>query len=168
MGSFAVATQAFQKTLERLELPEDRLAGREEQERLGRRAALLATSEIAWDQHLGPLYSWSDVAAVLGTVSSRQGVNDLARRKRLLALPASGGRVLYPAFQFRGARTLPGLHELLIELAASETSPWSQASWFQTAQDELDEDTPVGYLTARGFDERVLRSARRAAGRLAR
>lgn len=167
MGSFTAATEAFEKTLERLELPEERLADPAVQEQLGRRAALLATSEITWDQHLGPLYGWSDVAQVLGTVSSRQGINDLAKRQRLMALPASGGRMLYPAFQFRGARTLPGLHELLVELAASGASPWTRASWFQSPQDELGGETPVAYLTAHGLDERVLGSARRLASRLA-
>jgi hypothetical protein len=167
MGSFTVATEAFQKTLERLELPEERLADPAVQEQLGRRAALLATSEIAWDQHLGPLYGWSDVAQILGTVSSRQGINDLAKRRRLMALPASGGRVLYPAFQFRNARTLTGLHELLVELAACGVSAWTQASWFQSPQNELDDETPVAYLTSHGLDERVLGSVRRLAARLA-
>src|SRR5580704_15958374 len=137
-GSFATATEAFEKTLERLELPEERSADPAIQEQLGRRAALLATSEFTWDQHLGPLYGWSDVAEILGTVSSRQGVHDLAQRKRLLTLSASGGRVLYPAFQFHGRRTLPGLHELLVILASSGTSGWTQASWFQSPQEELD------------------------------
>jgi hypothetical protein len=167
MRSYAAAGEAFEKTLEALKLPEDRLSKPEEQERLGRRAALLATSEITWHEHLGPLYGWSDVAAVLGTVTTRQGVNDLARRRRLLALPTSSGKVLYPAFQFRGARTIAGLHDLLVELDAYGASPWTQASWFVTAQDELDGQSPASYLSRHPCDERVLDAARRAAARLA-
>ena len=167
MGSFAAATAAFEKTLERLELPGERLADPAAQEQLGRRAALLATSELTWDQQLGPLYGWSDAAEILGTVSSRQGIHDLAQRRRLLALPASGGRMLYPAFQFQGRRTIAGLHELLEVLASSGASAWSQASWFRTPQEELDGQTPVAYLTACGLDEKVLSSASRVAGRLA-
>ena len=167
MASYALAMKAFESTLERLELPADRLADPAAQESLGRRAALLATSEIVWDEHLGPMYGWSDVAQVLGTVNTRQGVSDLAKRKRLLALPASGGRVLYPAFQFRGSRTIPGLHELLIEFDSVALSPWTTASWFQSDQDELDGLSTVAYLIKHGFDERIKTVARRATSRLA-
>ena len=167
MASYAKALQAFQDTLERLDLPEDRLAEPGVQEQLGRRAALLATSELTWDDHLGPMYEWNDVAAVLGTVGTRQGVHDLARRKRLLALPTKGGKLLYPAFQFSGARTLSGLHQLLTELDSAGVSPWTQASWFVTPQDDLDGETPVAFLSREAPGERVVRAARRAAARLA-
>jgi hypothetical protein len=165
--SYAAAITAFQKTLEALDLPEDRLADPDTQAQLGRRAALLATSELTWDEHLGPLYGWSEVASVLGTVRTRQGVNDLARRRRLLALPTSSGKVLYPAFQFGGGRTIAGLHELLDELDNSGASPWTQASWFVSPQDELDGDSPVAYLSRHQLDQRVLDAVRRAAARLA-
>jgi hypothetical protein len=167
MASYSAALQAFRDTLERLDLPEDALADPAAQARLGRRAALLATSELTWDEHLGPMYEWSDVSHVLGTVGTRQGVNDLARRKRLLALPTKSGKLLYPAFQFRGSRTLPGLSDLLTELGRSEMGPWTQASWFVTPQDELEDVTPVQHLTQRGMDDNVLMAARRAAARLA-
>ena len=167
MASYTAALQAFQETLDRLNLPEEQLADPGVQERLGRRAALLATSELTWDEHLGPMFEWADTAAVLGTVSTRQGVNDLARRRRLLALPTRSGKLLYPAFQFRGARTIDGLHEVLVELAASGASPWTQASWFVTPQDELDGETPAGYLSRRPLDDRVRQAVRRVAARLA-
>lgn len=167
MASYALASQAFEQTLERLDFPEDRLADPEVQARLGRRAALLATSELTWDEHLGPLYEWSDVAAVLGTVGTRQGINDLAKRRRLLALPTKGGKLLYPAFQFSGPRTIAGLHELLLELDVSGAGPWTQASWFVTAQDELDGESPASYLSRHPLDEHVLKAVHRVAARLA-
>jgi hypothetical protein len=167
VASYPAALQAFQETLERLDLPEERLADPEVQERLGRRAALLATSELTWSEHLGPLYEWGDVASVLGTVGTRQGVNDLAKRRRLLALPTKSGKLLYPAFQFRGARTIDGLHELLSELDSSGANPWTQASWFVTPQPELDGETPAAYLTRHAIDDRVRTAARRVAARLA-
>ncbi len=113
--------------------------------------------------------SWctSSLIAVLATVGTRQGVNDLARRRRLLALPTQGGKLLYPAFQFRGARSISGLHELLVELDGSGASPWTQASWFVTAQDELDGESPAAYLSRHSLDDRVLKAVRRAAARLA-
>ena len=64
MASYVMALQAFEEILERLDFPEGQLDP-EAQARLGRRAALLATSELTWDEHLGPLYEWSDVATVL-------------------------------------------------------------------------------------------------------
>jgi hypothetical protein len=164
MTSYTLAMKAFESTLTRLKLPE--LSDPAEQERLGRRAALLATSEIVWDKHLGPMYGWSDVAEILGTVRTRQGVSDLAKRKRLLALPASGGRVLYPAFQFHGSRTIPGLHDVLVEFDTVIT-PWTIASWFQSHQDELGGESPVSYLTEHGFDTQVRSVVRRATARLA-
>jgi hypothetical protein len=167
VASFTKALKAFQDTLERLDLPEGRLAEPGVQEQLGRRAALLATSELTWDDHLGPLYEWNDVAAVLGTVGTRQGIHDLARRKRLLALPTKSGKLLYPAFQFSGGRALSGLHELLAVLDESGVSPWTQASWFVTPQEEIDGETPAAFLSRKSVDERVMDAARRAATRLA-
>jgi hypothetical protein len=166
MASYVMALQAFEETLERLDFPEGQLDP-EAQARLGRRAALLATSELTWDEHLGPLYEWSDVATVLGTVKTRQGISDLAKRRRLLALPTKSGRLLYPAFQFSGARTIAGLHELLAELDGSGASPWTQASWFVTGQDELGGESPAAYLSRHPLDERVLKAVRRVAARLA-
>jgi hypothetical protein len=167
MASYGAALEAFRETLEGLDLPKDSFADPEAQARLGRRAALLATSELTWDDHLGPLYAWSDVATLLGTVGTRQGINDLAKRRRLLGLPTKAGRILYPAFQFRGARTIAGLHELLIELDSSDASQWTKASWFVTPQDELGGESPVAYLSSHPMDERVLTAARRVAARLA-
>jgi hypothetical protein len=167
MASYVAATRAFEETLERLDFPEGRLADPEAQARLGRRAALLATSELTWEEHLGPLYEWSDVAAVLGTVGTRQGISDLAKRRRLLVLPTKSGKLLYPAFQFSGARMIAGLHELLVELDSFGASPWTQASWFVTGQDELDGESPAVYLSHHPLDERVLKAAHRAVARLA-
>lgn len=119
------------------------------------------------DEHLGPLLEWPEVAALLGTVGTRHEIDDLARCHRLLALPTKGGKVVYPAFQFRGGRTIAGLPELLLELDTSGASLWTQASWFVTPQDEFDGESPAAYLNQRPLDERVLTTARRAAARLA-
>jgi hypothetical protein len=75
--------------------------------------------------------------------------------------------VLYPAFQFHGSRTIPGLHDLLIEFDRAVLSPWTIASWFQSDQDELNGLPPVTYLNQYGFDERVRTAAERVVSRLA-
>jgi hypothetical protein len=167
MTAYAAALKSFKATLERLDLPEDRLKDPAVQERLGRRGALLAASELTWQEHLGALLEWGDVAALLGTVKTRQGVNDLAKRDRLLGLPTKGGKLVYPSFQFKGSRTIAGLPEVLAELRTSGVSPWTQASWFVTPQDELEGETPAAYLARKPVDDRVRAAARRAAARLA-
>lgn len=167
MSTYGAALRAFEDTLERLDLDEEKLADPAVQERLGRRAALLVTSELTWAEHLGPLFDWKAVASVLGTVGTRQGINDLAKRGRLLGLPTKTGKLLYPAFQLAGGRTLPGLPDVLAVLGESGASPWTQASWFVTPQPELDELTPALHLMRVGHDDAVMLSARRAAARLA-
>jgi hypothetical protein len=167
MSTYGTALRAFEATLERLDLDGEQLADPEVQERLGRRGALLATSELTWAEELGPLYEWQDVATVLGTVRTRQGVNDLAQRGRLLALSSRSGKRLYPAFQFAGGRTLPGLQEVLAIFAPTGASPWTQASWFVTPQDEFGSETPVDRLARVGALDDVAKSAaHRAAARL--
>jgi hypothetical protein len=165
MHRYGAAVAAFEKTLERLDLPEE--MGGEQMERLGRRAALLGAAEVTWQDHLGPLYEWRQVADVLRTVRTRQGVNDLGRRGRLLALPTKTGQVLYPAFQFRGGRPLPGLPEVLSTFSETGPSPWTVASWFVTSQDELEGRTPVEWLSGPESPEPVKVAARRAAGAFA-
>lgn len=162
---FAAATTAFGQTLEALELGDEDL-NQEAQQALGRRAALLGAAEIAWRDHLGPLLHWQQVAEILQSVTTRQGVNDRGRRGRLLAVETKAGQVLYPAFQFRGGRALPSLPELLAAFKDTDTSPWTVASWFVTPQDELEGQTPALWLSAGRPTEPVKLAARRtAAGR---
>jgi hypothetical protein len=123
----------------------------------------MATSELTWDDHLGAKYEWNDIATAPGIVDTRQSVDD----QRLLALPTKGGKLLYPAFQFSDGRTLPGLHQVLAVLESSGVSPWTQASWFVTPQDELDGETPAAFLSRDAVAERAGDAARRAAARLA-
>ncbi len=53
---------AFQTTLESLDLPEESLEDEAVQQEIGRRGALLATAGLHWEEQLGPLLSWHDVA----------------------------------------------------------------------------------------------------------
>ncbi|MDX6649895.1 MAG: hypothetical protein QOJ97_1846 [Solirubrobacteraceae bacterium] len=162
------AALAFQQTLEDLEVPEEALGDRAQQEQIGRRAALLATAELQWRDALGPLLSWREVADLLRGVGTRQGVNDLGRRGRLLALPTKDGRVLYPLFQLRDGRPLAVIPKVLAAFSAVELEPWTMASWFVSPQDELDRATPVEWLEHDGDEEQVVEAARRSAAALAR
>lgn len=166
MNRYATLVDAYERTLERLELPTEDLSEKQ-QEQLGRRAALVSAAEIAWEDHLGPLYGWKDVASVLRTVKTRQGVNDLSQRRRLLSLTTQTRGVRYPAFQFKGGRPLPAMPELLAIFDADEVDRWTVASWFRTPQDELGGETPQDWLLSERPIEPVLTAARRLVAGLA-
>ncbi|MFQ5518024.1 MAG: hypothetical protein ACE5E8_10690 [Acidimicrobiia bacterium] len=55
----------------------------------------------SWDSLLGPFYTASGVARLLGGVS-RQAIADRRRRNTLLGLQTTGGTWLHPAVQFDG------------------------------------------------------------------
>ncbi|HYG61244.1 MAG TPA: hypothetical protein VEL74_01575 [Thermoanaerobaculia bacterium] len=167
MTHAAAAARAFERTLEELERqPDSPDLG--DPAALGRRAALLAVADAVWGKALGPLYDVEQVKALL-EVSSRQAVSDLAKRGRLLALEASGGRKLYPAFQFGpDGRPYPEIVRVLEAFAGAVESFYTIASWFVTPQDLLDGETGAAWMRSRRDPERLLEAARRAAAPLAR
>jgi hypothetical protein len=136
---------------------------------LGRRGALLATSDLVWRERLGRLLTRDEVQEILG-LQTRQAVFDLAKRGRLLALPTESGRAHYPAFQFdleRG-RTYPALTKALMLFREAEVDPYSAASWFCEPQSLLGERTPAQWMLERRSDETLIEAARRSAAPLAR
>src|SRR5919201_3836089 len=110
MSALTSAAKTFAETLEEIGI-----TGREREidpKTLGRRAALLAASDVVWHKHLGPLYSTKQVIEVMGR-GTRQSVSELAKRHRLLALPEEDGRLAFPAFQFgRNGKRLPALERI--------------------------------------------------------
>lgn len=161
---YELAARSFQDTLERLTEGAEVLSA-DEQQRVGRRAARMAAAEATWSDHLGPLLPQDAVCDILG-ITTRQGVNDLARRRRILGLPTREGR-LYPAFQFKDRRPLPGLTGVLQVLLES-ASEATVASWLQTPQPELSGRAPAEALTTGDSEslDRVHLAAVRAAARL--
>jgi len=164
----ATAAESFQGTLRELGLtqvsPE---VG--DPAKLGRRAALVAAAETVWRKHLGPFFDAKQVQELLG-VGTRQAVNDLRARRRLLGLPKGGGRVVYPAFQFGDSgRPFDALPEVLDAFEArAQVNPWTIASWFVTPQALLERMTPAEWLAKREDPDLVVRAARRSAARLGR
>lgn len=131
---------------------------------LGERAALLAVAGQVWHRHLGPLLTTGDLQKLGGR--SRQAVHELVARRRLLALPARGGK-LFPAFQVdRRGRPLPGVADVLAAFEGATESPYTVASWFRTPQPLLDERTPAEWLVAGDDPARLLQAARRTAAQL--
>lgn len=164
----AVASGSFRETLEELGLAEGS-AELGTPEELGRRAALAAAAEAAWKGQLGPLLETDQVRRLVG-VKSRQAVSDLGSRRRLLALPRSGRRVVYPAFQFAAnGRPFEVLPRVLAEFEerGAAVSRWTIASWFVTPQPLLGGQTPAGWLKAGRDPEKAVLAARRTAARMA-
>ena len=101
-------------------------------------------------RHLGPLFHVEQAMTALGA-GSRQAVSDLARRGRLLALDAPGGRKLYPAFQparagarsrgrrrprnFRRRGRRPAHPRRLVHRAAGAAARRAPAAWMRARRD---------------------------------
>jgi hypothetical protein len=133
---------------------------------LGRRAALLVSAERLWADRLGPLLDGKQVQQLLG-IGTRQGVHDLVKRRRLLALPGPKGHAVFPAFQFTASgRVEPALHAVLETFADVVDSPYTIASWFTTAQPALDGLRPTEWLRQGGDAKLLKEAARRSAARL--
>jgi hypothetical protein len=163
----ATAAKSFQRTLSELGITGDE-EELEDLPALGRRAALLAASDLVWHKHLGPLYSSKQVRELMGR-GTRQSVSELARRRRLLALPQDDGLLAFPAFQFRpGGRRLRGLERILESFEGAVETPYTIASWFVTPEPLLEGKTPAEWLRRGRPEAPALEAARRYAERLKR
>lgn len=162
--ALATAAETFEHTLEELGVSERELG---DPAKVGRRAALLAAADALWGKRLGPVFRREQVQELLG-VGSRQAVSQLAKRRRLLALPASDDRPTFPAFQFSSSgRPYDVMPEILAPFEDADASPYTIASWFMTPQRLLGSAKPATWLRRGRDPERVVEAARRSAARLA-
>ncbi|MEO6784257.1 MAG: hypothetical protein ABI407_22035 [Bradyrhizobium sp.] len=76
---------------------------------------------------------------------SPKSVAAKARRNELLAI-ARGDRNLYPTFQFRDGRVIPGVREILQALPLA--NGWSRLSFLLTSDPGLDDRSPLAAFTA--------------------
>lgn len=154
------AARAFDQTLNELGIDEEQL----DAEDFGRRAALLAASNLLWAQHFGPTYSTRLVRELFK--SSKQAVNDRVRRGTLLALKTEGGDVVYPAFQFGpDGQPLAGIAEVIGALRDAVETPYTIAAWLVSPEAELEGSTPIEQLRL-GRSDVVAQVARHYAARL--
>lgn len=154
------AARAFDETLAELGIDEEQL----DAEDFGRRAALLAASNLIWAQHLGPAYPTRLVRELFK--SSKQAVSDRVRRGTLLALPTEGGELVYPAFQFgTDGQPLPGIAEVIGALKDAVETPYTIATWLVSPEAELDGSAPIEQLRL-GRSELVSEVARHYAASL--
>ena len=91
-------------------------------------------ADLLWQGHLGLMLDGTQAQKLL-KIGTRQGVNDLVKRRRLLALPGPRGRALYPAFQFTNrGRPHAALPAILAHFERAGVHAHTIASWFKTPQ----------------------------------
>jgi hypothetical protein len=137
----ASAARAFEETLVELGIDERQL----DPEDFGRRAALLAASNLLWAQHLGPAYPTRHVRKLFK--SSKQAVSDRVRRGTLLAFRNEDGELVYPAFQFGpDGQPVRGIAGVVGALRDVVETPYTIAAWLVSPEAELDGSTPIDQL----------------------
>lgn len=161
------AAEAFQATLNALGIDEQSV----DAERFGRRAALLAASDLLWEREIGRLLSAAEVGELLGV--TKQAVSLRVKTPSLLALPTAKGGYGFPHWQFgQDGEPLAGLTEVLRAFRTEDSlpvveTPWTIAAWMVSHQGELGDKTPVELLHE-GEGEQVRLAALRYADRLRR
>lgn len=129
---------------------------------------LAAVPEPSPWAELGPFYSTTGIARVLGGVS-RQAVEERRRRRTILALRTADGVWVYPAFQLdERNRVVPGLADVLDRFRPqSPDDEWMVASFVAGAQPGLGGRTIIDELRAGGDLAPVLDLADERAARWA-
>jgi hypothetical protein len=103
----------------------------------------------------GGTLSAGEVAQILGI--TRQAVDLRRKRGKLIGLLLGRHSYAYPAWQFGPNGVLPGLEQVLSELACFD--PWMQVAFMLGANDLLDGETPLAELR-RGNTESVVAATR--------
>lgn len=98
----------------------------------------------------GGVVSVSQMATLLGI--SRQAVDKRRRAGRLLGFRDGGREYLYPAWQVRDGKLLPGLERVLAVLRAGEHDTKSQFIYFLSPFARLWDQRPLDYLRNGGVD----------------
>lgn len=124
---------------------------------------------VLWMEHLGAFYDTDAVRSLLGLEGDPVSRQALHKRTGLLILTTGSGRVIYPAFQFRGRQLAPGLDRVLNELPESLVSRWTVASWLVDPERDLGDERPIDVLFdhGQGSVDDVVRVARIWAAQLA-
>lgn len=91
----------------------------------------LAVAPNPWADIVGACYTSGSLQRELGI--GRGAVSKAVKELRLLRLVTREGTTLYPAFQVRHGRVVPGLERVLRELNTGIGDPWTWAQWLNTA-----------------------------------
>lgn len=108
--------------------------------------------------------SWQEV---LGGVRHDEELEPDIDRFGLLGINWGEGKTVYPASQFDSVgRPLPGMPQILGVFEGIVETHYTIASWYVSAQDELEGDSPSGWLQDGKSIEPVILSAQNYAERL--
>jgi hypothetical protein len=103
----------------------------------------------AWNA-LGPFYSTTGIAKVLGGVS-RQAIEERRRRRTLIALRTAEGTWVYPAFQLDDRnRPMAPVVEAHRRLVAGGVDDWTSAAALLGPQPELGDRSIVDHVRSGG------------------
>lgn len=117
---------------------------------------------------LGPFYSTSQVALILGGIS-RQAVADRRNRQTLLALRTDDGVWVYPQFQFDDHNeVMADLPPLVQCFDPQQVDGWTVAAWLVSPRPGLNGKSLIEWLKSENEMEPVLALARDAARRFTR
>jgi hypothetical protein len=118
----------------------------------------------AWSERLGPMYTGSSLAQVLGV--SRQTISERASKRTLIALRTVDDHMLYPRFQFdKRLRPIQGLSDIWRILTGVESDEWTCASWLVAPLPRLKGKSAVAFLGSGGDLEGALSEAKAVAAR---
>ena len=110
----------------------------------------------------GPLLDPRYAQSLLGA-PTHEGLHELIRQNRLLAVTSHGGQTLIPLFQFTGdGRLHPALGPVLDALAEAHVTGWKVATWLFKPNAELAEADPITWLRQGRDVDAVLAAARHA------
>lgn len=126
---------------------------------LAQRMVAVIPRRSPWNDVLGPFHSTRGVADLLGV--SRQAVAKRVRTGSLVRVVTETGESLFPAFQFRSGRPLPGLIPVVRALRAGTDDEYAIAQWLATP-DPSTGRSPADLLAAGRTDD-ALRAATRTA-----
>lgn len=120
----------------------------------------LGVAKSPWANVVGPCYTSGSLQRELGV--ERGAISKAVKERRALRLPTADGDNLYPAFQVRNHRLVPGLNKVLPVLQSGIDDPWTWAQWLNAPlADDNGQDLPRAIdLLAAGELDAVLNEAR--------
>ena len=120
-----------------------------------------------WDDLLGPFYSTSGVAQLLGGIS-RQAIAERRERHTLLGLRTVDGSYVYPVFQFNAHNEVqPGLADVLQCFDPKTVDEWTVAGWLVASQRSLSGRSVMETLASGQAAAKVVELARAQSARYA-
>ena len=129
----------------------------------------MLSAQLRWSALVGETLTTTDVRSLLGL--SRQALDSRRRSGSLIGLSDVRGTTRYPSWQFdvesRGVRPQVAMVTRPFRDELPEVREDQIVSWASTPQEDLERRSPAQWIVRGGDDALLVRSATRAALRLA-